>query len=211
MNFPLDIHAHHTVVPGSAIINCYPETFSESAEGWFSVGIHPWKIDAYGMQLPYSRLRSLLVRKEVVAIGETGLDKLCQVSLDKQEAVFRRHIELAEEVGKPVILHVVKAIDELLRLKKQLRPSTPWIIHGFRGKPAQARQLLSHGLSLSFGALYHPESLQVTPVNRLFFESDEVGVSVTELIARAALLRNVPAEELTEIVQQNVKRVFFAS
>ena len=160
MKMPLDIHTHH--VPSSledAIQNCYPETFDEKAEGWFSIGIHPWRIEDYQRQYPWNELRRMLSLPQVLAIGEAGIDKLCGVSMDEQERVFLHQAEMAEEIGKPLIIHMVKSIDEIVRFRTQIHPSVPWIIHGFRGKPAQAQQLLSHNFCLSFGALYHLESL----------------------------------------------------
>ena len=58
---------------------------------------------------------------------------------------------LAEEVGKPLVIHLVKAVDELLKVKRDLRPSNPWIIHGFRGKAALAEEYLKHGFYLHSG------------------------------------------------------------
>lgn len=55
------------------------------------------------------------------------------------------------EAGKPLVIHLVKAVDELLKVKRDLRPSNPWIIHGFRGKAALAEEYLKHGFYLSFG------------------------------------------------------------
>ena len=49
MNIPVDIHTHRLPqVPGTAIANCYPETFSPQSGGWYSVGIHPWHIGRSG-------------------------------------------------------------------------------------------------------------------------------------------------------------------
>ena len=62
-----------------------------------------------------------------------------------QETVFIRQAKMADAAGKPLIVHLVKATDALLRLKKELKPRVPWIIHGFRGKAQLAEELLRHG------------------------------------------------------------------
>ncbi len=206
---PLNIHTHLQPQPiYAAIQNCYPETFNESEEGWFSVGIHPWKVQGYQQQYPWALLRCQAALPQVVAIGEAGLDKLCDYRLDEQERVFRQQAALAEELSKPLIIHLVKSTDELLRIRKDLRPSMPWIIHGFRGKPAQAQSLLSHGCNLSFGALYHPESLRLTPFSRLFLETDEADVPIKSLVEKAAEIKGISLEEMKQILTSNVKNTF---
>lgn len=209
MKMPLDIHTHH--VPSSledAIQNCYPETFDEKAEGWFSIGIHPWRIEDYQRQYPWNELRRMLSLPQVLAIGEAGIDKLCGVSMDEQERVFLHQAEMAEEIGKPLIIHMVKSIDEIVRFRTQIHPSVPWIIHGFRGKPAQAQQLLSHNFCLSFGALYHLESLKLTPLHRLFLETDEADVSIESLIEKAAEIKGLTPFDLQQVLEENVRNTF---
>ena len=164
MNIPVDIHTHRLPqVPGTAIANCYPETFSPQSGGWYSVGIHPWHIGRSGGEhsgvegAVASRvcgLEELVRHPQVLAVGEAGLDKLADAPMDLQVEVFRCQACLAEEVGKPLVIHLVKAVDELLKVKRDLRPSNPWIIHGFRGKAALVEEYLKHGFYLSFGEKY---------------------------------------------------------
>ena len=208
MNIPVDIHTHQAPSSLEAIYNCYPETFDEKAEGWFSVGIHPWRIEDYQRQYPWEELRRMLSLPQVLAIGEAGIDKLCGVSMDEQVSVFLHQAEMAEEIGKPLIIHMVKSIDEIVRFRAQVHPCVPWIIHGFRGKPAQAQQLLSHHFCLSFGALYHPESLKLTPLSRLFLETDEADVSIESLIKKAAVIKEIELQELQQKLSDNVTNTF---
>ena len=58
----------------------------------------------------------------------------------------------------------MKAVEELLKLKQRLQPANPWIIHGFRGKPALAQDYVRHGFYLSFGEKYQEESLRAVRV-----------------------------------------------
>ena len=209
MKIPLDIHTHGAPFPlESAIQNRFPETFDEKAEGWFSVGIHPWRIENYQKHYPWEKLHHLLSLPHVLAVGEAGIDKICGVSIDDQERVFLHQAEMAEEIGKPLIIHMVKSADEMVRIRKQMHPSVRWIIHGFRGKPAQAQQLLSHDFCLSFGALYHPESLKLTPLSRLFLETDEADVSIESLIKKAAVIKEIELQELQQKLSDNVTNTF---
>lgn len=146
---------------------------------------------------------------QVIAIGEAGLDKLTDAPLSVQLAAFEYQARLAMETGKPLIIHLVKATDELLKVKKELRPQNPWIIHGFRGKAAVAQMFLQHGFYLSYGEKYQPESLCTTSVERLLLETDESIVPIETLYEQAATLRHIPLNELTETIGQNIRHLFF--
>ena len=155
MIFPVDIHTHRLPpVPGTAIANRYPDTFVPEAGAWYSVGIHPWHIPATATPVVRNQmnvLASLAGHPQVLAIGEAGLDKLADAPMAVQMEVFEYQARLSVELGKPLVIHLVKAMSELLKLKQQIKPANPWIIHGFRGKPALAEECLRHGFYLSFG------------------------------------------------------------
>lgn len=161
------------------------------------------------MEAALCKLEELVRHPQVLAVGEAGLDKLAAAPMNRQVEVFRRQARLAEEVGKPLVIHLVKATDELLRVKRELRPSVPWIIHGFRGKAALAEEFLKHGFYLSFGEKYQEAALRLTPVHRLFIETDESEVPVGELYARAAQVCGISPEELGDTLRLNVCKVFF--
>ena len=116
--------------------------------------------------------------------------------------------------GKPLVIHLVKAVDELLKVKRDLRPSNPWIIHGFRGKAALAEEYLKHGFYLSFGEKYQEVALCRVPADRLFIETDESEVSIGNCM-RARSAQHHP-EELGETLPEkclqsllNPKSCFF--
>lgn len=204
-----DIHTHHMGGDGFRIVNCPPDDFMPCQEQWYSVGVHPWALQQGEVrQETWEKLREAAVHPQVLAVGEAGLDRLVQVPMKLQEAVFARQAELAGEAGKPLIVHLVRAVDELLRLKKALKPGVPWIIHGFRGKAALAEELLRHGFYLSFGEKYQEGALNVVPLSHLFLETDESLASIFRLYARAAAVRQLSVEELATAVRDNVHRVF---
>ena len=131
-----DIHTH-LIAPcqEQAIASCSVGT--EPMDGkaaYFSVGIHPWHLTESDADRLLKLLEQQLQDDRVVALGEAGLDRLRGCSLDVQISVFRREIALAEAYRLPMVIHCVKAFNELIQLKKELRPRQPWIIHGFRGK-----------------------------------------------------------------------------
>lgn len=158
----------------------------------YSVGIHPWNVYRFTAS-DIRALRSLAAEPRVIAIGECGLDpnipeKAVAIEanslpaptarlprheiLTAQTALLKLHCRLSETFSKPLILHIVKSFPEIIALKKLWKPTQPWIVHGFRGKPQLARELISHGFYLSFGRRYNPASFALTPPSRLLRETD---------------------------------------
>ncbi|MCI1647341.1 MAG: TatD family hydrolase [Bacteroides sp.] len=213
MKTPVDIHTHHQFgLPGEAIISNPPEDFTPQKLCWYSIGIHPWEIR--NNPIPYPTMKWKTFEKQsrhpqVLAIGEAGLDKRIGTPLPLQKQLFIRQALLAEELCKPLIIHAVKAANELWMLKEQIKPSNPWIIHGFRGNAILAEQYIHHGFYLSFGEYYHQEALCFTPANRLFLETDESSIPITTFYERAAILRGMSTDTLLRIIRENIEKVFF--
>lgn len=203
----LDIHTHVLPqVPGTALvcIGCGP--LPEKEEGhWFSAGLHPWDVtEDFDTQL--NMVEPLLANPRVAAVGECGFDTLKGPSHDLQEQVFIRQIELSERYAKPMILHVVRDFDSVIRLRKQLKPTQPWLIHGFRGGPEQMNQLYAQGILVSFGIKHNPESLKAVPSERLFLETDGVG-PISQVISDAATLRVTSPETIQYQITQNTTQL----
>jgi len=205
MNSLIDIHTHGA---GHGIRNCSPQQYKSDSQGWFSLGIHPWNINKYDGQLPWNLLYDASFKSNVLAIGESGLDKMCGVPMSVQMDVFIKHIHLAEKADKPLIIHMVKSLEELLLLRKQLKPHCPWIIHGFRGKPAQVQQIISHGLFLSYGEYYNPQSVALTPIEKMFIETDESSLPIEDILEHIASCKRMDVEELRLHFEENVCKVF---
>lgn len=214
----LDIHTHQCPSNdlGTAIFNYIDTTFSTNEipfqkGGYYSVGLHPWYLSELEEEIAcqFSWLNHCLESKQVIALGEAGLDKLAATPMDIQKAVFIKQIELSEQKRLPLIIHCVRALDELLQLKKKYHPVQPWIWHGFRGKKEQMNQLLQQGFYLSFGEFYQEEVIAATPDERLFLETDESKKKIEDLMVRAADIRSATVEQLRETIQTNVRNVFF--
>lgn len=176
-----DFHTHRLSTPPGKGIVClprhivmHPETFHAAPRGLYSAGVHPWWTEREEdiLQL-ISGVERLLENERVVMVGECGLDTLRGANAEVQEKVFRTMAEMAEERGLPVTVHCVRAFDRLLHLHKCLHPSVAWTVHGFRGRPALAKQLLAAGMNLSFGKRHNAESLATTPPLRRRFETDD--------------------------------------
>ncbi len=206
-----DIHTHavnqeiNTVSIENYIIRS-PFHFTPSPGRLYSIGIHPWFTEDRDKQLRF--LSRYMSEKEIVAIGECGLDKTIDTAMDLQVSLFEAQLSLAEETGKPVIIHCVKAWDELIRMYKKRHDPTPWVIHGFRGKPELAQQLVHNGFYLSFGKKYNPDSLMVAWPEKLFIETDESRSPLKEIYAGIAGFLGITTCKLAAQVHRNAGQVF---
>ncbi len=167
-----DIHIHGLYGP-TRLTSISPDATIDTppGEAWYSVGIHPWDADNPPDDADWLKLEKLARDPRVAAIGECGLDALRGGSAERQEAIFVRQAAIADDVGKFMIIHCVRRYGRLMELKKLLKPSVPWVIHGFRGKPELARQLSAAGFGLSVAA---DSSLpELLPDIHFFHETDE--------------------------------------
>lgn len=179
---------------------------------FYSAGIHPWYISALDVQ--FRVLSELATNPNCLAIGECGLDKLCSTPFELQVEVFKSQVYLAAKTQKPLIIHCVKAFDELIKIKKAFIIDIPWVIHGFNQKTEIARQLLAQGFYFSLGkALLNPESnaskwLQNLPIERLLLETDDAEIPIEQIYKVAASAINLSESELVSNLQLNCKSVF---
>ena len=181
-----------------AIYNLSPaEALTDQSECLISVGLHPWHVGA-DWEEQLRMLGEVAGKKRMLLIGEAGLDKLCKTDFALQQAAFLRQIELAEEVQKPLIIHCVKAWPELIAIRKKVLPSVPWVIHGFRGKPELARQLLELDFYLSYGEKFNAESVRITPLERFCTETDESRLPIENVYRKIAEVKESTIESLLE-------------
>ena len=188
-------------VPGTALvcIGCGPLPVRQG--DWLSAGLHPW--DVTGVDEPlFQSLEQLLALPQVKAVGECGFDTLRGPSHDIQEQAFVRQVELSERTGKPMILHVVRDFDSIVRLRRELKPVQKWLIHGFRGGPQQMENLFSKGILVSFGLKCNPLSLKNVPSDLLFLETDGKG-SIQETVQFASAVREEPPQTVMDRIAAN--------
>lgn len=204
----LDLHSHNAAPYPEGVLSFGvgelpgPEAFPGQA---YSVGFHPWDFPQAGFpgEADYAALEQALDRPDVVALGECGIDIPKGGLLAFQHIAFARQAELAEKFGKPVIVHCVKAHDHIIAIHRDLKPSVNWAIHGFRGKPTIAKMLLDAGLWLSFGPQFNPDSVRLTPRDRILAETDASGAPITEVCAALSVAYGEPLEET---LAANLKR-----
>ncbi len=194
----VDIHAHHASLAGGEVLQ----------QNVHNLGIHPWDITTENAEQLIVDFERRIVDNRFISIGECGLDKLCSVPLDLQERMFRFQVMHSERLSLPLIIHCVKAQEEILRIRKEMKPRQPWIFHGFRGKSQQACQLIKQGLYISFGLKHNAEALRTCPPNRLFLETDDQEISVSIIYNKVAEELEMPLSKLENVIQDNFMRVF---
>ncbi len=211
-----DVHTHQILLEEnddpyhSCIFDVYPLEFEVAKDSHqrhaFSCGIHPWYSEGSETQMTY--LTEIAPNPRIVAIGETGIDRLKGPSFDVQIPLFKQHIELAEKLCKPLIIHCVKAWEELIHVYRELKPSQPSIIHGYRGRPDLTKRLINEGFFFSIGDHLNVDSLPLIPMDRLFCETDEGDMSIRDVYLQASQVLNMELDEFAEAVAANVRRVF---
>ena len=141
----VDIHTHRPLDgrPGIRSLRIGTD-FPDSTDGKISAGIHPW--DAERAQREWlDGIREL----QPAAVGEVGLDYATDIDREAQRTWLARQRDLAAELGLPLIVHCVRAYDDLKAMLSGF--PLPVIVHGFTGSEQLASQLLDRGWYLSFG------------------------------------------------------------
>jgi TatD DNase family protein len=152
---------------------------AEAHEGIYAaLGYHPHESDRYAED-DLSALRELARASKVVAIGETGLDYAKKLAgAENQKRLFRRHLALARELGKPVVVHCRDAHADTRAILREA-DSTRGVIHCFSGNADDAREYVAMGFYLSIAGpvtFTNAHALRQTvrsiPLDRMLIETD---------------------------------------
>jgi len=144
-----------------------------------ALALHPTEVNDI-TDADYDRLERLLAHPRVVAVGETGLDYYWDRTTPQlQQEHFRRHIELAKRVGKPLVIHDREAHTDVLRILREEGAPDVVVFHAFSGDVDMARECVHSGYLLSFpGVLTFKNAPELrnacaaTPLDQLLVETD---------------------------------------
>lgn len=207
----INIHSHHAGA-GTVIQNYYSRFAAIPATGYYSAALHPWYITETAWQQELALLTAVSSQKNIVAIGECGLDKICDTNFVLQQKVFAAQIQLANTINKPLIIHCVKAYDEVLQALRQQQNKVPVIFHGFNKSKTLALQLIHKGYYLSFGSALEQQHMQMVltalPVEKVFLETDDAAVSIENIYNLAAAALQIDINALSLQLQKNAALVF---
>ena len=223
MNLPqpddyINIHTHNSI-PASGIfavetLMAHEKMQPDNLEGrTYTAGIHPWYLNKNNHQELLEFIYQTAGNENLIAIGEAGFDKLRGPSMELQRSAFEEQVIIARRHRKAVVIHCVKAWDELLASHRNLKPETSWLVHGFRGKKELASQLLSRGMfiSLWFDFVMRPESAELIrflPRERIFLETDGADVDIGEIYRKVSNDLAIPVDELKKLILNNFNLLF---
>jgi len=211
----INLHTHQTHETGNTqILNIFAQDLPHDEPDFlFSAGLHPWHIATVNMEECFRAINQAAMQKNMLAVGECGLDRSIATGFALQELCFERQIQIAENHHKPLIIHCVRAYSDLLKLKKEAKSGLPWIIHGYRGNLETTLSLIRHDFYFSVGEQLLKDETKMTvfrtiPIDRLFLETDESELSIAEIYSMAAQILNIDENELTQILATNFKAIF---
>lgn len=182
-----------------------------------------------GEAFEYEAYKKMASDPKVVAIGECGLDyfRLSEETKKRQREVFEKHIALASELGKPLMVHCRNAFADLIAtLKGSDLPQSRGIIHFMTGSKEDAQELLALGFSFSFGGVLtfthdYDEVVGMIPLDRILLETDAPYVApvpyrgkrnepsyVIETAKKIAEMKNMSFEEVAGTTTTNALKLF---
>lgn len=209
----INIHTHSIAEDGSDFILNLKQDQADGSSTLKSFGIHPWDIEKTNINSRLGEIEALCVENRLIAIGEAGIDRAVKIPLELQILVFEKQLALAERFQLPVIIHCVRAWNDVLMIRKKGKYTTPWIFHGYNGNLQTSRQIINSGCFLSFGkALLMNTKLQETfkalPLNVVFFETDDADIKIEEVYQKAVELYDICTEDLKNHIVDNFNRIF---
>ncbi|MEJ1129743.1 TatD family hydrolase [Variovorax sp. CCNWLW225] len=190
----------------------------------YALGIHPLctgnaqEADLEALDAELSTRRG---DPRLVAVGEIGLDYFVDgLDSDKQQHFFHTQLQLARKHDLPVLIHVRRSVDKVLKHLRQTAGGKPWrgIAHAFNGSEQQAKACIDIGLKLGFGgAVTFDRALQLRrlaatlPLESMVMETDAPDIqphwiyrTQAQRAAGEAQGRNEPGElpRIAEVVAQ---------
>jgi TatD DNase family protein len=201
-------------------------------ELYFAVGLHPLDANQWQPDAAEQICRLAQSDPKVVAIGETGLDFFKADNQAQQEQAFWAHLQIAQQLQLPVIIHcrdAAVAMSELLHLFWQTHGPVKGVMHCWGGSPAETQWFLDLGLYVSFsGTVTFKNASQIhasaviVPSDRLLVETDcpflapvpkrgqkrNEPAYVRHVAAKIAELRQTPLELLASQTTANACQLF---
>lgn len=189
--------------------------------------VHPHNADGYSPEIE-DRLKAFLRGDGIIAVGETGLDFHYNHSSEQnQKTAFIKHIELAESLNLPLIIHSRNAEKDVLDILDRYHPRFPVVFHCYTGSLQDAEKIIDRGFSISVSGIvtfkkadFLREIVEMIPLQQLFTETDSPFLSpepfrgktnsperipiIAEKIAR---IKGIEVEDLNRKICENLDRL----
>lgn len=206
----IDIHTHHRY-QAADVLNIFNVHRYMSMEAIpiseFSLSSHPWFLDR-AIHIDIETCRD---NENFIAIGECGLDRLCDTDWQLQLATFEAQIAWANALQKPMIIHAVRAIDDCLQLLKGCHQ--PVIFHGMNVRPTMIEKILQEGYYISIGKDFFQSNSPTrlypsfVPISQLFFETDDATYPIQALYEKYGEISEIDVEELILQIEKNYNSI----
>lgn len=190
------------------------------------IGFHPDEIEGYSDEAE-KRLEELAKNPKVLAIGEIGLDYHWMTRpKEEQFKIFRKQLELARRVNKPVVIHTREAMEDTINILNEY-PDIKGILHCYPGSVESAKKMIDRfylgiGGVLTFkNAKKLVEVVKQIPIENLVIETDCPYMAPTpyrgqrnepiyteEVAKKIAELKNMSYEDVVRITNENTRKVF---
>ncbi len=172
------------------------------SSGYFTIGVHPYDVEELSEGC-FEVLSSMATNPRCVGIGECGIDKRVG-GVDNQAVGFKRHCNVAQELNKPIVIHCVRAQNEILSIVSGA--TIPKLFHAYHKYTKQLGELNNTYFSLTINNIAHARDI---PLSKIVLESDDG--DCYELYRAYEVLsaeRKVGTEELRRIVAENFYSIY---
>lgn len=198
-------------------------------ELYFGIGVHPHSADKFDDSVE-KRIREIATHPKCVAIGEIGLDYYYNElsAADVQKRAFSKQIEIAKELGKPIIVHNRESDDDLIEILTEYQDGNlNAVLHCF----PESKELLKKAIDLGFNVSFtgnitfkkseHKEVLELVPLDKFMIETDSPYMApvpnrgkrnepsfVKEIAKKISEVKNMNYENILEQSTKNAKSFF---
>lgn len=189
-----------------------------------ALGLYPLDAKKMGEKLIDSEIEFIRGNeKQIIAIGEVGLDLFEISSLEKQTKIFEKMIDLAVELDKPIFVHSRKAEKEAIEILEK-KGAKKVIMHCFSGKKALVKRIIDNRwfLSIPASVKYNQmfqDNARMAPLSQLFCETDSPFLhpdrerhnepaNVIESYKKIAEVKDMKLDEIEKIIEDNFRKLF---
>ncbi|MBK9957505.1 MAG: TatD family hydrolase [Chitinophagaceae bacterium] len=207
----INIHSNQKINGNTFAIQHRHNFFDALPKTYYSAGLLPENITEV-WPTHFTLLEAALSSNLALAISGCGLNKNCVVNWQLQQQAFSAQVKLANKLKKPLLVNADRASDELMLLIWENQNTQTVIFYTSNTAWPIAEKLLAAGYWLSFNKnLRNTKTQEVflqTPLNRIFFFSDDAAVPVEELYQLAAEIKALALNEIILQLELNFKKVF---
>lgn len=213
MTVYFDVHTHKRPNDDQSVICFYNYIIGQKflPSSIYTAGVHPCYISSKDL-MQFNHLEKIITDINLIAIGECGLDKICNNNWDLQIEVFSKQIQMANQIQKTLIIHCVRAFDEIVNVLKKENNTVPVVFHGINKNPNLLNSLINRGYIISLGDFIlrgrHDDFIRKVDLEKILLETDNSSTCIKDIYAYFCQIRNITLEQLKEQIAQNVEDVF---